>query len=404
MQNGRSLRTWFRKLTNQDGEQSQTGAPAVPGPAPAPSPAPPAEPPPPPPMPGTEADTAGPAAQGTDATAVATAAATAVAAAEPVVEPAAEPDAEPLAEPDAEPDVTRLLRGVDVSSFQGPPGNWKDEAGAISWAAVKITELEPNGVHYVNPDAAADWSYLHRQNLNRVAYLFGHPSVNAGDTVDFFLAQLNRLGLHDGDGIALDLEVTDGLGPAAVSAWARNVARQLHRRTGREPVIYTFLSFAESGNCAGLGGYPLWIADPSSPVGRPRVPRPWRTWTMHQYAIVGAIDRDVAKFTSPAAMRAALGKPKESHVHNLGGSNTSALAAIRWDNGVTVVAGMGKNGFIQATRFDGKWSAWKNVSPTKALHPPAMIAWGKGTGHLYYTDEHGDVIELATGNYGQRWS
>ena len=359
-------------------------------------------------MPGTEAETAEPVAQGTDATAVAAAAATAAAAAEPDAEPVAEPDAEPVAEPDAEPvaepDVARLLRGVDVSSFQGLPSNWKDAAGPISWAAVKITELEPNGVHYVNPDAGPDWAYLNRQNLNRVAYLFGHPSVNAGDTVDFFLTQLHRLGLHDGDGIALDLEVTDGLGPHAVSAWARNVASQLHKRTGREPVIYTFLSFAESGNCAGLGGYPLWIADPSSPVGHPRVPGPWRTWTMHQYGITGAIDRDVAKFASPAAMRARLGKPKESHVHNLGGSNTSALAAIRWDNGVTVVAGMGKNGFIQATRFDGKWSAWKNVSPTKALHPPAMIAWGKGTGHLYYTDEHGDVIELATGNYGQHWS
>ena len=351
-------------------------------------------------MPGTEAETAAAVPAGTDATAVAAAAPAADA------EPDTAPDVAPDVTPDvaAQPDVVRLLHGVDVSSFQGLPSNWKHAAGPISWAAVKITELEPNGVHYVNPDAGPDWAYLERQNLNRVAYLFGHPSVNAGDTVTFFLSQLNRLGLHDGDGIALDLEVTDGLGPAAVSAWARNVASQLHNRTGRQPVIYTFLSFAESGNCAGLGHYPLWIADPSSPMGRPRVPGPWTTWTMHQHSIIGSIDRDVAKFASPAAMRAALGKPKESHVHNLGGSNTSALAAIRWDNGVTVVAGMGKNGFIQATRYDGKWSAWTNVSPGKALHPPAMIAWGKGTGHLYYTDEHGDVIELATGNYGQHWS
>ena len=401
MQNGRSLRTWFRKLTNQDGEQSQTGAPGAPEtpPAPAASPPPP-PPPPPPPMPGTEAETAAAVPEATDATAVAAAAPAAVA--EPDTAPDTAPDVAP--DVDVQPDAVPLLHGVDVSSFQGLPSNWKHAAGPISWAAVKITELEPNGVHYVNPDAGPDWAYLERQNLNRVAYLFGHPSVNAGETVTFFLSQLNRLGLHDGDGIALDLEVTDGLGPAAVSAWARNVASQLHHRTGRQPVIYTFLSFAESGNCAGLGHYPLWIADPSSPMGRPRVPRPWTTWTMHQHSIIGSIDRDVAKFASPAAMRAALGKPKESHVHNLGGSNTSALAAIRWDNGVTVVAGMGKNGFVQATRFDGKWSAWKNVSPTKALHPPAMIAWGKGTGHLYYTDQHGDVIELATGNYGQHWS
>jgi GH25 family lysozyme M1 (1,4-beta-N-acetylmuramidase) len=373
MQNGGSLRAWFRKLTNRGGEEGQAGAPAAPEAAPDASPPPP---PPPPPMPGTEADAGeSPAA----------------AAAGPAV-------------PDAEPDVARLLRGVDVSSFQGLPGNWKHEAGPISWAAVKITELEPNGVHYVNPDAAADWAYLDRQNLNRVAYLFGHPSVNAGDTVTFFLSQLHRLGLRDEDGIALDLEVTDGLGPAAVAAWARNVAGQLHHRTGRRPVIYTFLSFAESGNCAGLGSYPLWIADPSSPAGHPRVPGPWRHWTMHQHSITGSIDRDVAKFDSLAAMRAGLGKRKESHVHNLGGSNTSALAAIRWENGVTVVAGLGKDGFIQATRFDGKWSAWKNVSPGKAIHPPAMISWGKGTAHLYYTSEQGDVIELVTGNYGQHWS
>jgi lysozyme len=297
-----------------------------------------------------------------------------------------------------------MLHGVDVSSFQGTPANWRDSAGQITWAAVKITELEPNGHHYVNPDAAADWAFLKHRGLNRVAYLFGHPSVSVNQTVTFFLAEVRSLDLDAQDGIALDLEVTDGLGAAAVSRWAQNVARELHNRTSRRPVIYTFLSFARSGNCAGLGGYPLWIADPSSPAGHPEVPRPWTTWTMHQYSITGSIDRDVAKFHSRTAMSAALGKPKESHVHNLGGSNTSALASIRWDNGVTVVAGIGKDGFIQATRFDGKWSAWKNISPGKALHPPAMVSWGHGTAHLYYTNESGAVIELVTGNYGQHWS
>src|SRR6185437_4028557 len=174
MQNGRSLRTWFRKLTNQDGEQSQAGAtgapetppapaapaPAAPAPA-APAPAapaagppapPPPEPPPPPPMPGTEADAAEavPGAAGDPA----------AAADAPVA--VAEPDAAAEPAPDAVvlPDVAGLLHGVDVASFQGRPANWKHLAGPISWAAVKITELEPNGVHYVNPDAAADWAYL----------------------------------------------------------------------------------------------------------------------------------------------------------------------------------------------------------------------------------------------------
>jgi GH25 family lysozyme M1 (1,4-beta-N-acetylmuramidase) len=203
------------------------------------------------------------------------------------------------------------VNGVDVSSFQGEPASWAKSAGAIQWAAVKITELQPpnSAPHrYTNPDAAADWAYLKQQGLVRVAYLFGHPSVSAAASVSFFAEQLNALGVEDGDVVALDHEVTDGLGPAAVSTWAVAVLGGLHTTFGRTPLIYTFLSFANEGNCAGLGSYPLWMSDPSSPAGHPRVPAPWKTWAVHQYATAGNIDRDVSSYATPAAMRAALGK------------------------------------------------------------------------------------------------
>ena len=45
----------------------------------------------------------------------------------------------------------KTLKGVDVSSFQGPPADWAKAAGSIVWAAVKLTELEPDGTRYVNP-------------------------------------------------------------------------------------------------------------------------------------------------------------------------------------------------------------------------------------------------------------
>ena len=203
------------------------------------------------------------------------------------------------------------MQGVDVSSFQGAPASWAKNAGAIQWAAVKITELQPPGsapVPYTNPDAGADWAYLKQQGLVRVAYLFGHPSVSAAATVSFFAAQLDGLGVEDGDAVALDHEVTDGLRPAAVSAWAVNVLAGLRHTFDRMPLIYTFLSFATEGNCAGLGSYPLWMSDPSSAAGHPRVPAPWKTWALHQYATSGNIDRDVSSYATPAAMRAALGK------------------------------------------------------------------------------------------------
>ena len=179
----------------------------------------------------------------------------------------------------------------------------------------------------------------------------------------------------------------------------------LRRKTGRLPVVYTFLSFAEAGNCNRLGHCPLWIADPSSRAGHPRVPGPWQTWTMHQYNITGPIDRDLAKFTSRVHMAAALGRQKEPDLKNLGGSSTSGLCSVRWDNGDTVVAGLGKNGFIQAIRWaGGTWGPWKDITAEKALSPPSMVAWGNGHGHLYYTNGAGDVIEIGTGDFGQSWT
>src|ERR1039458_2170284 len=76
----------------------------------------------------------------------------------------------------------RLLTGVGVSSCRGAPGAWRGAAGNISWAAVKLTELEPGGTRYVNPDAAADWTWLRRNGKYRSAYVFGHPSVSAAET------------------------------------------------------------------------------------------------------------------------------------------------------------------------------------------------------------------------------
>lgn len=198
------------------------------------------------------------------------------------------------------------LPGVDLSSFQGAPGQWRGMAGSISWAGVKWTERSSAGP-YINPDAAADWAALGGMGAGRVGYLFGHPSIPPGATVRLFAEAITPV-LTDGDGIALDLEVADGLGAAEVAAWGRSVLALMEKLLHRRPVLYTFLSFAAAGNCTGMGGYPLWIADPSHPAGKPDVPAPWKSWAIHQYAS-SPLDRDVAAYPSLAAMKAALGKP-----------------------------------------------------------------------------------------------
>jgi GH25 family lysozyme M1 (1,4-beta-N-acetylmuramidase) len=305
--------------------------------------------------------------------------------------------------------ATGRLAGVDVSSYQGTPGQWVPDAGGFSWAAVKITELEPKGIKYVNPYRAADWEWLAANKKGRIAYLFGHPSVSAADTVDFFISELDALKLEDNDGVALDLETSDGESAAHVAAWGAAVQAQLKSKLGREPLLYTFLDFARSGNCAGLGGYPLWIADPSAPAGRPTVPAPWKTWAIHQYDISGAIDKDVAHYPGLPQMYAALGKKsdgqKEPDLENLGGSIVGGLAVGRWPAGQIVVAGLGKDGFVRATLWDGKaWGGWKNVSPTKAIASPTVVVWDDIHGRLYYVDEADNVMQMITENHGQTWT
>ncbi|HET9896965.1 MAG TPA: GH25 family lysozyme [Streptosporangiaceae bacterium] len=305
--------------------------------------------------------------------------------------------------------VPNTIHGVDVSSFQGAPAMWSREAGAIKWAAVKVTELQPGNVRYVNPDAAADWAFVAKQKLGRIAYLFGHPSVSATETVSFFQTEMKTLGLADTDGIMLDLEVTDGLQPARVSSWAGAVMANLKKTFHRTPILYTFISFAEAGNTAKLGGYPLWISDPSSPPGKPVVPAPWKRWTIHQYSTSGAIDRDLARFATVAAMEKAFGVkavPPKPAKGDLGGTISGSVTAARWTNGSIVIAGLGEGGRVQVRRFDaatGKWGVWWDPAQNQAVGAPGLVAWGNGLGQLFYATAKGNVVELATEDFGKSW-
>ena len=305
-----------------------------------------------------------------------------------------------------------MLTGVDVASFQGSPGSWTSAVGNFDWAAVKFTELEPNGTKYINPDAKADVDWLKSNHKARIAYLFGHPSVNAKDTVDFFVSEFNDMGMDDSDGVALDLETTDGLSADKVAAWGADVLSQLHTRLGRTPLVYTYIDFAKQGNCAGLGDYPLWIADPSNAAGHPVVPAPWKTWAIHQYATVANIDRDVADYANQEAMVDALGKqtpqkpppPPPPDPKNLGG-NSSAIAATVWANGRIVVAGIGADSFVYRTTWSGHaWDGWAKASTTKAKGTLALTSSGDGAGAMFYIESSGQTVQMTTTDYGNSWA
>lgn len=181
-----------------------------------------------------------------------------------------------------------MLRMRDVSNHQGALdiSSKFPDAHVI---ACKATE----GTGFADPTFQSDWNQAKAADKARIAYHFFHPSISAMAQARFFLDNVATAGMRNGDLLAIDLEASDGMPAAKVAAAAVEFVHAVEKETRAKPLVYTFIDFAHEGNCQGLGGYPLWIADPSSPAGRPVVPPPWETWLIHQYGVLRRIDIDV---------------------------------------------------------------------------------------------------------------
>ncbi|MFD0664374.1 glycoside hydrolase family 25 protein [Thermocatellispora tengchongensis] len=182
-----------------------------------------------------------------------------------------------------------MLHGIDVSNWQGDV-DWERHArDGVAFAFAKASE----GGDYTDTWFARNWAGMRENWLVCGAYHFARPKGDPGEQAEHFLGVIRAAGgLRRGDLLALDLEDADGLPPARVARFARRWCRAVEERSGVRPFVYTFVAFAEDGNCAGLAEYPLWISSPGSPKGRPHVPPPWDSWRLHQYAH-SPIDKNV---------------------------------------------------------------------------------------------------------------
>jgi lysozyme len=186
-----------------------------------------------------------------------------------------------------------MLNGIDVSNWQGVVDWGRHAKAGVSFAFAKATE----GVTFTDPWFGRNWTGMRESWIVCGAYHFARPSGNPEAQVGHFLRAVGQAGgLHRGDLLALDLETNDHLPAPRVARFARRWCDAVIAQAGVRPVVYTFLSFARNGNCAGLESYPLWIAAPDHPRGRPEVPVPWSSWAIHQHSNK-PVDRNVFRGT-----------------------------------------------------------------------------------------------------------
>lgn len=196
-----------------------------------------------------------------------------------------------------------ILRGIDVSGWQGPAIEWSKVAGAgYAFAYVRAS-------HGVTPDEYG------AQNIRRAraiglrvgAYHYLEAAHEVQPQIDTFLRSLppDIEALPPMLSHALDIEEgTDGATDRALE-WLSGVENE----TSKRPIVYTFPDFAYRagfGKCIDLADYDLWIAHWGT--SHPTIPAPWTRFAIWQSSkslavngIRGKVDLNIAYDPLPGA-------------------------------------------------------------------------------------------------------
>jgi lysozyme len=190
-------------------------------------------------------------------------------------------------------------QGLDVADFQGQ-FSWPDAKARIPGLAFGIYRLTQglgtSGTASPDPDAAWNHHQIAAQGLHRGAYHFLDPREPGEAQAQYFVSEHAKLGTTAADMLWLDNE-TAGASPAETSACAAGFMTELGKLVPHNPRgVYTFISFARDGNCAGLSGYPLWLAYPDATA--PASPPPWHRWTFWQWGLRNGVDADAFNGTA----------------------------------------------------------------------------------------------------------
>jgi len=193
--------------------------------------------------------------------------------------------------------LTAHATGIDVSNYAGDY-DWAATSG-LSFGICRTTQgLGQSGTNSPDPYLTWNWPRIKTKGLARGAYHFLDPYQSGADQAEYFVTTLTAQGLLTTDMLWLDNE-TAGASPAAVAACAVDFMTKLTALRPHNPCgVYSFWDFITSGNCAGLGKYPLWLAifQSAAPAG---APSPWSAW--HLWQSGGSSNHDNDTYNGTAA-------------------------------------------------------------------------------------------------------
>src|SRR4051812_7873589 len=127
-----------------------------------------------------------------------------------------------------------VVKGVDVSHYDGAIDWVKVKAASIDFAFMKATE----STNFVDPEFATNWKNSRASGVMRGAYHFFRPAIDPIQQADYFLSVMGPSSPGDLPP-SLDLEVLDNLTGAQVTAAALQFLQHVQQKTNRVPIVYT---------------------------------------------------------------------------------------------------------------------------------------------------------------------
>ncbi len=202
-----------------------------------------------------------------------------------------------------------IVRGVDVSVYQGRIDWSQTKAAGVSFAFARVSD----GTGYSDTEFAANWPAMKAAGVVRGAYQFFRPGEDPTAQATLFASMLSAAGgIGAGDLPAvMDLEVTDGLSDMTIQSRMQTWFSAMQQATGMTPMLYLSPSFASHAG-TGFGMHALWIANWGVPC--PSVPAAWSTWAFWQDSDMGKVTGipaavDLDEFDGPLAALPVLGAP-----------------------------------------------------------------------------------------------
>jgi len=184
-----------------------------------------------------------------------------------------------------------MIEGIDVAGYQSETYS----VTGVQFVVVKATE----GTGFKNPKYLAQVKRARDNALVVGHYHFVNGNASMDAQAEYFVKTATE---KVGEFLVLDWE-----NPDVDDAEKNEFIKKTKQLAPKLKVgLYCNKDYWKNRDRSNYAGDFLWIADPSSPKGRPNIDH---AWTIHQYSSAGGTDRNVANFANRGSMAVWAGKP-----------------------------------------------------------------------------------------------